>query len=645
MDDSDVLDLEEGSSETGIVGNLCLVGKVLNLKLLNTTAITNICIAAWKTRSPFSVTSWNNNIFLFRFEEMVLSDRPWSIMNSLMVLQPVVDGIAITDHDFSVSPLWVQIHGLPVGKMNRANAEIIGKRFQKLLAIETNPDGIMLDRSFLWVRVNINLELPIPKGFWLRTKSVLTKDLWISCKYEKLSAFCFACGRIGHDNRSCRFVPRDDGSNSGYGPDIRANGIRRSQIPIEVIRHEVDEAENCVSKLLGRRVVANSVLELSGRSFVAQESDNDARHPKHLEALERSSIIIANQQEVVGARPTCAAGMVSALQSTCGSLMEEKGMNTTNLSESFICSPSPSMGIPKYPLGLQLGSLSHFPNLPQSPGPNALHLSSAKPLYFVTEPTDSPPYHTSQPTIDHHNPNLPSFEEISPNGNPTRNQKYPTLEPPSSITSEIVSTQINHSNSSSLDKSLTTVFHKLAIKRKSTKDPIDSNRSKLLRLCAPHNLSSHTQEPKQSSSRKSVRRRGSNISAKKSFGILKICLPLNPVSVMFLSSKLLPVWRSTFLWLQVKWILIIWLMGVWLALNSHPINDCPNLELSRNWAYFDNPGFSSVVLPLCRFVVCSSVGFTRIVKVFQTMVADTQAPTQALEKAYDLEGSPKPRVA
>lgn len=197
MDETDILDLKEGSGETGVVGNLFLVGKVLNPKPLNTTAITNICTSAWKTRYPFSVTSWNNKVFLFRFEEienkkMVLSERPWSIMNSLMVLQPVADGIAIPDHDFSVSPFWVQIHGLLVGKMNRANAEIIGKHFQKLLEIESSPNGIMLGRSFLRVRVNINLDLPIPKGFWLRTKSVLMKDLWISYKYEKLSDFCFA---------------------------------------------------------------------------------------------------------------------------------------------------------------------------------------------------------------------------------------------------------------------------------------------------------------------------------------------------------------------------------------------------------------------------------------------------------------------
>ncbi|KAF7116964.1 hypothetical protein RHSIM_RhsimUnG0009800 [Rhododendron simsii] len=258
MDEHEILDLEEGSGETGEVGNQCLVGKVLSPKIINSTAITNVCTVAWKTRSPFSVTPWSNNVFLFRFEEaedreLVLRARPWSIMNSLLVLRPVEPEVAIPDHDFSVSPFWVQIHGLPVEKMNRANAEIIGKRFQKLLAIETNPNGIILDRSFLRIRVEINLSLPIPKGFRLKAKSALKKDLWISYKYEKLSDLYFACGRFGHDNKSCRFNPRNEGLNFGYGPEIRAQEARRSSIPIEVIRHEVDMAEIRVAELIAQR--------------------------------------------------------------------------------------------------------------------------------------------------------------------------------------------------------------------------------------------------------------------------------------------------------------------------------------------------------------------------------------------------------
>lgn len=51
--------------------------------------------------------------------------------------------------------------------MTRANAEIIGRRFGKLLAVETSADGVLLGRSFLRVRAAVKIIDPLPKGFWL----------------------------------------------------------------------------------------------------------------------------------------------------------------------------------------------------------------------------------------------------------------------------------------------------------------------------------------------------------------------------------------------------------------------------------------------------------------------------------------------
>lgn len=53
MDDLEILDLEEGSGETGEVSNLCLVGKVLSPKIINNIAVTNVCTTAWKDQIPF----------------------------------------------------------------------------------------------------------------------------------------------------------------------------------------------------------------------------------------------------------------------------------------------------------------------------------------------------------------------------------------------------------------------------------------------------------------------------------------------------------------------------------------------------------------------------------------------------------------
>ncbi|KAG5537914.1 hypothetical protein RHGRI_025115 [Rhododendron griersonianum] len=256
-------DLEEGSGETREAGNICLAGKVLGSKPFNASVVHNILTHAWKTRASFTVVPWNNNVFLFRFEDIedrnsVLQEGPWSIMNNLLVLKPIQDGMGVAEIDFSRCPFWIQIHGLPIEKMTRANAEIIGNRFDKLLAFETSPDNILLARNFLRIRAEINTTLPIPKGFWLRRKTPENSELWISYKYEKLQDYCYSCGRLGHENKTCRFVPRVDGLNPSYCQDLRTGRAKRAAIPIEIIRQEVDDAEKRVEALLARRPVIRS---------------------------------------------------------------------------------------------------------------------------------------------------------------------------------------------------------------------------------------------------------------------------------------------------------------------------------------------------------------------------------------------------
>ncbi|KAH7835689.1 hypothetical protein Vadar_028793 [Vaccinium darrowii] len=258
MADFEVLDLEEGSGDSGVNNSSCLVGKVFQGKNLKAPRLVDILKVAWRTRESFYVDEWNNNVFLFRFDNEedrnnIIREGPWSVMNNLMVLIPLMDGMVVSELNFNVCPFRVQIHGLPVEKLSRANAEIIGNRMGKLLALETTPDGLCLSRGFLRVRVEINIEQPLLKGFWLKRRNDSNRDRWISFKCEKLLNFCYACGRIGHNNRSCRFVSKAEGEGSRYGPEMKTGRARKGAIPTEVIRVEVNAAEQRVQNLIARQ--------------------------------------------------------------------------------------------------------------------------------------------------------------------------------------------------------------------------------------------------------------------------------------------------------------------------------------------------------------------------------------------------------
>ncbi|KAL7259514.1 hypothetical protein ACSBR1_005411 [Camellia fascicularis] len=74
----------------------------------------------------------------------------------------------------------------------------------------------------------------------------------------------YPCGQtnkaelLGHDNSSCKFVSREEGKNSGYGPELRTSRAPRLDTSAKQIRHWVDAAGERVRNLVSQRPVAMS---------------------------------------------------------------------------------------------------------------------------------------------------------------------------------------------------------------------------------------------------------------------------------------------------------------------------------------------------------------------------------------------------
>lgn len=102
--------------------------------------------------------------------------------------------------DFSCGAFWIQIHGLPLIHMNAHNANLLGSRLGKLLEVDNADATGMQYRKFLRVKVLINLQNPLAQGFNLpRIDKPLLR---INFRYERLSDFCFTCGRLGPSLRA-----------------------------------------------------------------------------------------------------------------------------------------------------------------------------------------------------------------------------------------------------------------------------------------------------------------------------------------------------------------------------------------------------------------------------------------------------------
>ncbi|KAH7855056.1 hypothetical protein Vadar_020715 [Vaccinium darrowii] len=463
MAELEILDLEEGTGDSGVNNSKCLVGKVFQGKNLRASILSDILKVAWRTRAPFYVDEWNNNVFLFRFENeedrsSIIREGPWSVMNNLLVLIPLMDGMVVSELNFTACPFWVQIHGLPVEKLSRKNAEIIGN--------QADSDGLCLSRGFLRVRVEINIEQPLPKGFWLRGRADSTRDRWIAFKYEKLPDFCYACGRIGHDNRGCRFVSSAEGEDSGYGPEMRTGRARRGPIPIEIIRAEVDAAEQRIQNLVAQRPEVQ--FQARGERVINRRVD---------EKVHNDSTMAHQNHEIVEVHFSSESTSTGGTRGTGGNVQRHTGFSLSSIQEpdSPKCYSSPTS-----------------PETVSSTSPLSLPLAQPTLSYDnpsnIQTPTISQLQQAQDPPSIESLSNTQTQEDIPP---PT-SQPKPDSEP--TQPSRLNFPNINHAQSHEQNKpnpplptdiSISNVFKSLSIKRKLGDDEDPSpTRSKILRICS-----------------------------------------------------------------------------------------------------------------------------------------------------------------
>lgn len=84
--------------------------------------------------------------------------------------------------------------------------------------------------SFLRFRVLINLEKPLKKGTFLKSKEGI--EFKVCFKFERLLDFCYRCGRVGHLIKDCwEKAQGDDGESETltYGSWLRASPLRGRQ--------------------------------------------------------------------------------------------------------------------------------------------------------------------------------------------------------------------------------------------------------------------------------------------------------------------------------------------------------------------------------------------------------------------------------
>ncbi|XP_050290445.1 uncharacterized protein LOC126728703 [Quercus robur] len=204
--------------------SLSLVGKFLTKKPINLRAAKNLLRSMWKMGDDLKIVEVGDGLLQFKFtlESQLLwvrNNGPWCFDNHMLAVKRWEKGMTSRSVTFTHLPFWVQVWGLPFDLMTEEAGHDIGRGLGKV--IEVDSKAFKADQArFLRIRAEIPLDKPLRRGG--PVVSPEGDEVRVAFRYERLVGWCFACGRIGHDQKECSMVGGEDTGNRTYGEWMKA---------------------------------------------------------------------------------------------------------------------------------------------------------------------------------------------------------------------------------------------------------------------------------------------------------------------------------------------------------------------------------------------------------------------------------------
>ncbi|KAL8457918.1 hypothetical protein ACS0TY_035687 [Phlomoides rotata] len=203
LDEEDDLVLEHSvEDEAHQATSFCLVGRFLTDQTINYTAIKNRMLDIWNPVKGVIIRTLGEGRFMFEFYHSldvarVMNGLPWTFNNHLMLL-----------------------HHLQRARFGRQIGNFLGTFLEY---DKSNDLGAW--RNYMRVRVNVDVSLPLKRFKSIRKEG--GGSFWITFRYEKLSTFCFVCGRVGHTKSFCEVKYAANGGEVAQGWDITLRALER----------------------------------------------------------------------------------------------------------------------------------------------------------------------------------------------------------------------------------------------------------------------------------------------------------------------------------------------------------------------------------------------------------------------------------
>lgn len=139
--EEDLLELSINDDTQNVLNEYSIIGSVISDKVLNFRAIKSILTSSWNLGSYVQITALDQNLLACTFQNLadkdrILAEGPWAVKGHVISFVRWSPKSNIDELDFSQSPFWVQIHNLPLNRMNLDNAIKIGNVLCSFLEVD-----------------------------------------------------------------------------------------------------------------------------------------------------------------------------------------------------------------------------------------------------------------------------------------------------------------------------------------------------------------------------------------------------------------------------------------------------------------------------------------------------------------------------
>ncbi|KAL4304455.1 hypothetical protein GQ457_10G010860 [Hibiscus cannabinus] len=173
-----------------------LLGKVIGFG-----ALLNRLHALWRPVGEIQLIDLDNDYYLVRFADsrdyaMALTDGPWTIYGSYLIVQPWSRSFSTLEKHPSHVVVWIRLPGLPYRYYCKALFRRIAAVIGSVVKVDYNTKEAGRGK-FARIVVLVDLNKPL--------KSCVGIDNFVQrLEYEGLQNICFGCGVIGHSKEECR---------------------------------------------------------------------------------------------------------------------------------------------------------------------------------------------------------------------------------------------------------------------------------------------------------------------------------------------------------------------------------------------------------------------------------------------------------